>query len=241
MSNCIDLFINDYYMSYGILKWVSWDMERAPHLLLCGQTGSGKTYMAKLLLAKTYLATKCELYIADYKSDSDFDWLCNLPHFYRYTQCHNALEDFYVRFTQRQNGVDKQRHPIVFFFDEWASYCNASDKKILEEDKKKLGILVSLGRSFRCHIIISQQRCDAVYFGTFRDNFSGMMVGNGSEESRKMLFPDYAKNIPADRTRGTGYVSFNGCKPIAFTVPSIRRPFYVHRLIKEAVSTRSNS
>ena len=184
------------------------------------------------------MATNCEIYVADQKSDTDFQFLEGSKHFYRYPECGKGLHDFYNRFQQRQNGTDKDRHPLVLFFDEWSSYCNAGDKKSIEEDKKLLGILVSMGRSFRCHVIISQQRADAIYFNQFRDNFS-LCIGmsNLGQQSREMLFPDYAKDLLPDRTRGTGYLSMNGEKPVAFFTPPIKDIYRVHRIIREAVDT----
>lgn len=146
------------------------------------------------------------------------------------------MHEVYNRFQQRQNGNDKERYPLLLFFDEWSSYCNAIDKKQSEEDKKILGILVSLGRSFRTHVLVSQQRGDAIYFNQFRDNFSMCVgMGNLSDESRRMLFPDYAKELLADRQRGTGYVAFNGQKPIPIFVPPVKNHFRLERILQEAV------
>lgn len=237
-STLIPLFLNETYLSHGINKWVLWDMEQAPHGLVVGQSGSGKTYACKEILAHVSIETNCEMYVLDYKADTDFDFLAGYKRFYRYTECRNGLHDFYNCFLQRQNGTDKERHPLLLFFDEWSSYCNcnAADKKQSEEDKKILGILVSLGRSFRCHVIISQQRADAVYFNQFRDNFSMCVgMGNLSDESRKMLYPDYAKELSPDRQRGTGYAAFNGQKPIPIFVPPVKNPFRLERLLQKAV------
>lgn len=236
MSNEIDLFLNETYLSHGITKWVSWGMEQAPMALCVGQSGSGKSYCCNYLLAKLYLATKCELFYLDYKGDVDNNYLVSSKRFYRYSECHDGLSAVYNRFIQRQNGTDSSRHVIALFWDEFSSYCNAGEKKMVEEDKKKLGILVSMGRSFRIHVIIAQQRADAIYFNQFRDNFSLCIgMGNLSDESRKMLFPDFAKDLNPDRTRGTGYLSFNGTKPIPIVVPKIRNRMLVQNAIRNAV------
>jgi len=232
----IPICLNEAYISHGINKWVLWDMEKAPHGLIVGQSGSGKTFTCRQILAHTYIETNCELYVLDYKSDTNLDALTGSKRFFRYTECRSGLHDFYNRFLQRQNGNDKERHPLLLFFDEWSSYCNAIDKKQSEEDKKILGILVSLGRSFRSHVTIAQQRGDSIYFNQFRDNFSMCIgMGNLSEESRKMLFPDYAKELLPDRQRGTGYAAFNGQKPIPIFVPPVKNPFRLERILQEAV------
>ena len=239
MSNqLIPLFLDENYLHYCINMWITFSLDRCPMGLVVGPTGSGKTYTSIQLLTRIRMVTNCEIYVADQKSDDDFLFLKGSKHFYRYPECRKGLHDFYNRFQQRQNGTDTDRFPIVLFFDEWSSFCNASDKKSIEEDKKLLGILVSMGRSFCCHVIISQQRADAIYFNQFRDNFSLCIgMGNLSDESRKMLFPDYAKDLLPDRTRGTGYLSRNGEKPIAFFTPPIKYINRVHRIIREAVDT----
>lgn len=235
-GTAVPLFLNEPYLSHGINKWVLWDMEKAPHGLVVGQSGSGKTYCCKQILAHTYLETNCEVYVLDYKGDTDFDFLTGCKRFYRYTECRNGLHEVYNRFLQRQNGNDKERHPLLLFFDEWSSYCNATDKKQSEEDKKILGILVSLGRSYRLHVIVSQQRGDAIYFERYRDNFSlCISIFNISEESRKMLYHDYANLLLPDRQRGTGYAAFNGQKPIPIFVPPIKSPYRLERILQEAV------
>lgn len=232
----IPLFLNDNYLSHGINKWVPWDMEKAPHGLVVGQSGSGKTYACKQILARIGLSAPCEIYVLDFKADTDFDCLIGCKRLFRYTACRTGLHEFYNRFQQRQNGNDKERYPICIFWDEWSSYCNFVEKKQLDEDKKILGILVSLGRSYRCHVIISQQRGDAIYFERFRDNFSAVIgMGNLSDESRKMLFPDYTKELSPDRQRGTGYAAFNGQKPIPIFVPPVKNPFRLERILREAV------
>lgn len=233
----IKLFLDEKYASHGINKWISWDIEISPHVLIAGQSGSGKTYASKILLAKISQSFKCEIYVCDMKSDRDFNYLEQSKNFYRYDKCKEGLDIFYQNFIMRQNGKDVTRSKKVLFFDEWSSYCNAGEKKKIEEAKKKLGILVSLGRSFNCHVIISQQRADAMYFNQFRDNFSlAIGMSNLSDESRRMLFPDYASNMQADRKRGTGYMSFNGNEPIPFIVPKIRNRLLVESLIREATS-----
>lgn len=235
-SQLIPLFLDENYLHYGINRWITFSLEHSAMGLVVGPTGSGKTYASIQLLTRIRIATNCEIYVADQKSDDDFLFLEGSKHFYRYPECGKGLHDFYNRFQERQNGTDKDRHPLVLFFDEWSSYCNAGDKKSIEEDKKLLGILVSMGRSFRCHVIISQQRADAIYFNQFRDNFSLCIgMGNLSDESRKMLFPDYAKDLLPDRTRGTGYLSRNGENPVAFFTPPIKDINRVHRIIREAV------
>ncbi len=79
-----------------------------------------------------------------------------------------------------------------------------------------------LGRSFRVHVIISQQRADAAYFNTARDNFNLVVgLGNLSEESKNMLFHEFKIEIHPNRKQGTGYLVTNGTNLTAIQVPTI--------------------
>lgn len=125
---------------------------------------------------------------------------------------------------------------LVLFFDEWASYCNILDKKAVEEEKKKLSTLLMLGRSFRIHVIVSQQRADAQYFGTARDNFNLVIgLGNLSEESKNMLFHDFKEQMQSDRNLGTGYMLTNGTNLTPIIVPTINSMEKLHRTIRQGV------
>lgn len=132
----VDLFLDERYLSHGITKLISWNIEQASHCLICGQSGSGKTYSANILLTQLSMATHCELFLCDFKSDTDFDYLDRAPRFFRYLDCRNGLNSFYDRFLKRQNGTDKERHPLVLFYDEWSSFCNAGEKRRLKNIKR---------------------------------------------------------------------------------------------------------
>lgn len=233
----VPLFLNEKYSSHGIIKWITWDMEQAPSAIVVGQSGSGKTYACIQILAQVSRLHKCLIFVCDYKSDRDFEFLSGTKNYYRFTTCREGLRNFYRLFKGRQEGTDNDRTCSILLFDEWSSYCNSGEKKEIEEDKKILGILVSMGRSFNCHVIISQQRADSIYFAQYRDNFSlAIGVSNLSIESRKMVFPDYASSIPPDRSRGCGYLAFNGQEPIPFIVPRIRNMRVVEHLLREATN-----
>ena len=59
---------------------------------------------------------------------------------------------FYNCFLNRQSGKDNNRNFLLLVWDEWASYILSLDKKVAEEEKKKLAILLMLGRSFNVHV-----------------------------------------------------------------------------------------
>jgi len=234
----IPILLDEAYLKLNIEKWLMWEPDKAPHAIIIGNTGSGKTYFSTLFLGKISLYdTNTEIFVCDFKGDNDFSFLTGCKNFYRFMECADGLAQFYKRFEKRQQGQDSSRSMLVLFFDEWASYLNFQDKKQSEEEKKKLSNLLMLGRSFNVHVIISQQRADAQYFSTARDNLNlAVGLGNLSEESKEMLFHEYRKEMPPDRERGTGYMLTNGTDLRAIVVPRINDFEKLHRTIKKAVS-----
>lgn len=233
----IEILLDDELLNFGVPRYVSWDTEKEPHIIVVGNTGSGKTYLSKLILGKI---SKCipesHIYVCDYKGDKDFEFLANATRFFRYANCQEGLQRFYDDFLLRQSGADISRTPKFLFFDEFASYINSLDKKAVEEEKKKLSSLLMLGRSFDVHIIVSQQRADAQYFATARDNFNlCIALGNISSESKEMLFNSYKKQMKSNRRQGTGYMLVNGTDFKAVQVPRITDVNKLHNAIKEGV------
>ncbi len=235
----IPILLDEKLLVLGICEYIRWFPNQAPHAVIFGSTGSGKTYCCLLLLGKIALyEPDSQLYICDFKGDDDFEFLNGCPRFYKYNLCADGLQDFFNQFKERQNGNDKSRHMLVLYFDEWAAYCNnIEDKKTLESEKRKLASLLMLGRSFNVHVIVSQQRVDAVYFNTARDNFNLVIgLGNLSEEAKNMLFHEFKKNMLPDRQRGTGYMLTNGANLTPILVPAIRNWEKLHETIKRGVN-----
>lgn len=233
----IPLFLSEKHLKYGMQKYVVWNPSKAPHAVIFGNTGSGKTYAMKLMLARIAKMEKdAQFYICDYKGDSDFSFLGSAERFYRFTECEKGLETYYEQFRKRQSGEDSARYMLILYFDEWASYIMNMEKKKAEEEKKKLATLLMLGRSFRVHVIVSQQRVDASYFNTARDNFNLVIaLGNLSSEGKEMMFHEYKDQMKADRRQGTGYMIINGMEFTSIVVSKISNMNLVNTYIKNAV------
>ena len=233
----IELFLQENYLNHGIRKYTLWNPTKAPHTVIFGATGSGKTYATKLMLGRISMyCPDSQFFICDFKGDSDFCFLHDKNRFYRFLDCKKGLADFYVLFQKRQSGEDNHRNMLLLFFDEWASYILNLEKREAEEEKKKLATLLMLGRSFNCLVLVSQQRVDATYFNSSRDNFNMVIsLGNLSTEGKEMMFREFKDQMKPDRRQGTGYMITNGTDFTSIAVPSISDMNRLNHCIKQAV------
>lgn len=228
----ISLVYDASFQQAGIRKYISWQYTRFPHMVIFGATGSGKTYLLKIILGRIGLhIPDSELIVCDFKSDDDFSFLCGLENFYRFTDCMNGLDRAVQILKLRQSGTETDRHFFCLVFDEWASFLGSLDKKSAENAKQKLSMLLMLGRSFNIHVIVSQQRLDAVYFNSARDNFS-VVIGMGtlSKESVEMMFSEYKDIIIRSKTQGQGSMVL-GNHFYDIIVPDVHK----HRALQDAI------
>ena len=174
-------------------------------MVIFGSTGSGKTYLLKLILGRIALhIPDARMTACDFKGDDDFSFLGGCASFYRFTAVQNGLNSFHDLLHRRQGGEDKTKHHFLVF-DEYASFLNSLDKKQAEAAKQALASILMIGRSFNLHVILSQQRLDAMYFGNARDNFSAIIgMGKLSRESADMIFADYKDVLNRNKPRGEG-------------------------------------
>lgn len=236
MNGKLPLFWDAVLLRAGVRYPVVWDYEHFPHLLVVGSTGSGKTYAVKLIIGRiSKFLPGASVTVADFKAD-DFTFLRGCSRYYEFTDCKQGLDDFYNSFLARQQGNNLDRSFSILVFEEWASFLlNHLDKREAEEAKRKLSTLLMLGRSFNCHILVSQQRADAQYFSTARDNFNTIIaLGNISKESAAM-FGFNRDSMQPVRQLGGGYMLTNGTDLQEIQVPSIRDPAKLNRAIQTLV------
>lgn len=205
-------------------------------MVIFGSTGSGKSYALKIILGRIAKHTPdAELLVCDYKSGMDFNFLDGLENFYRFDKCLEGVEYALGLLGGRQHGQQKGRHFFCLVFDEWASFINSLDKKKSEYAKQCLSTLLMLGRSFNVHVIVSQQRVDASYFNSARDNFSvALGMGPLSKESVEMMFSEYRDVIARNKPRGHGSLVL-GSQFKGIIVPAVRDMGRLEDTIKGAV------
>lgn len=209
----------------------------APMACCYGATGSGKTYLVKLMTGKLVKYGKAKLTVCDGKGGGDFDFLKGCER-YAAIEVTDVFDNFYQSFLARQKGEDESRDIMCLLFDEWSAYLDSLDsKKEVEAQRKKLGQLLRLGRSFHVHVIVGQQRMDSTYFQGFRENFNIVIgLSNLSKESRDMFFSEYKEQMEPDRARGTGYMTVNGASFTPVAVPKVNDLDKLHRAILAGVT-----
>lgn len=220
-----------------MLRSVPIDFKKTPHSLFVGGSGSGKTTALKLLLGKVALyEPQAKAILCDFKGDKDFSFLGGCDHFYRYDNVTTGITTYFEMFRKRQSGEVTSRAPRFLVIDEYASYLNYLDKKDAEDVKKKIAVLLMMGRSFNCYTLVAVQRCDADYFGKARDNFSLIIaMGTLSKESSQMVGLDRETAIPVTAIGG-GHIVFNGSQQVAIQVPKVKDLAKLNRAIYELVS-----
>ena len=237
ISNLPKIGFDEDFLRNNIKKVVAWDFPHLPHILIFGGTGSGKTYCLKSLLGSVAMfVSKAKVTICDYKAD-DFSFLEDRENYYAFNDCYEGLTAFFESFQKRQRKEDTSRNFRLLVFDEWAAFVGNLDKKESDNAKKMLSTILMLGRSFNYHIIISQQRADAKYFDTARDNFSIILaMGNISKESVQMFFSDYKEEISHDRKRGMGHIYIDGEGVKKIIIPPVRNEgklkFFIRKIIR---------
>jgi hypothetical protein len=240
----IPFLLDEQAFKLGFQRWIEIDFTATPHVLWCGRTGSGKTVAAKLLLARTILLAPptlqpVELYVADPKGDTDFDFLDGLPRFYRGDNAPQGLIDFFGEFRKRQSKEDVSRNLRVLFVDEFASLLNLlDDKKSKESAVKTLSLLLMLSRSFRCSVQLATQQPSAEAMGNSgnREQLGAVcLLGDSGSQTQQMLFDgdsrEAMKSFGHVGGRATGWLSLNGGIAQPVRVPRVSDMAKVDKVI----------
>jgi DNA helicase HerA-like ATPase len=238
----------------GFNRWLEVDYSVSPHALWCGRTGSGKTVAAKILLARSVLLAPpqlqpVEIAVIDPKGDKDFNFLEDLPRFYRGRAAPNGLENIFEDFLRRQSGEDTSRNLKIAFVDEFASLVNLiEDKKAKEAAQRKLSLLLMLSRSFGFSIQTATQQPSAQTLGNSgnREQYGQVvLLGDSGNETQQMLFDadsrEAIKSFGSIGGRGVGWCSINGGIAQPARVPKVQDFNKLDAAIKRGVENSNKT
>lgn len=234
----IKLAYSTELLEKNIKRYIKWEPEKYPNLLILGNTGSGKSYFLRLLVARIVKhIPDSRLYICDYKNEFIGE---PAPGFYGYKNVLAGFEDFYKVFDERLSSGNPDRSFSLLLIDEYISWLSSLEKKDAEEIKKRMATLLFMVRSLNMHVVLGCQRAMAENFSYgSRDCLNVTFLGSPSKESiRSFATGDEAEMI-TPCTQGHGFVLFEGRPPKAITVPSYNAEAVQSLIIEKLKSQES--
>ncbi len=214
--------------SPGAVRPIPIDFDKSPHVVCTGGSGTGKSVASMLISAKVARIPTSQLYILDYKNDTDtFGFLhghgpgCR---YWRFEACMDGLNEYYERFQVElaaDTGPGGPRPVRWLWIDELASWLLNIPKKDAESARSKIASLLMLGRSRRYLLLTTVQRASAELFAQgSRDNYN-ICIGMGalSKESAATLGFSREDFLPPAQV-GDGHMIVNG-NQIPIQVPYI--------------------
>ena len=220
-----------------LMKDVTWDYIKEPHLLIGGGTGGGKTVVLMTIiyaLAKIGFVDICD------PKNSDLAGLKRIPVFHGrvYTSKEDIIQCFKEnvafmekryklmssspKFQAGRNFTHYDMTPKFILVDEWAALMAKIDRdySLQSELMEYLSQLVLEGRQAGVFIIFAMQRPDGEFIKTaLRDNFmKRLSVGHLESTGYDMMFGDANKTkefkkldeINGVKVKGRGYIANNG-------------------------------
>ncbi|MBO4941450.1 MAG: DUF87 domain-containing protein [Clostridia bacterium] len=184
----------------GLLKDISVDLNKIPHILIGGSTGSGKSFLLKHLLLQCF-KKGAEVHIADFKGGVDFyrKWREKCTFIMDKTKLLEDLENLINELERRKkiltetscsnikvyNGLFLYAglKRIIFACDEVAELLDKTglskeDKELISQIENKISIIARQGRAFGIHLILATQRPDAnILPGQIRNNIDYRVCG----------------------------------------------------------------
>lgn len=206
-----------------LMKNLSWNYKRAPHVLITGNTGGGKTYLLEYFIISMKKMGAVVKIVDPKRSD-----LYNLRHLLGesnvayaagrvmqiFREAVKEMEERYAKLDGMPLGSDYEvlgLPPVFLIFDEFVAFIQKLEK---EDGKKIMSYLTSIvleGRQAGIYLVFATQRADAEYLpGAIRDNL-GLRVALGGLEKAgfRMTFGDVDRNLEKFEP-GHGYVYVSG-------------------------------
>ena len=178
--------------SGGAIRPLPIDFDKFPHFLAQGGTGTGKTLTCLLVTAYISRLPGSQVFILDFKNDVDTFKFCHGKdcRYWRFLDCEAGLDEYY-NLLQSELASDENSGPRPvrwLWIDELSSWLSNSDRRVAEDIRKKVSIILNLGRRRRFFCMVSVQRASASLFDQARDNFQVCYTaGNTSKEAAAAL------------------------------------------------------
>ncbi|MFL6979871.1 coupling conjugation protein ConQ [Bacillus inaquosorum] len=246
--------IDDAVAENGVLplmKHISWQFDKLPHMLIAGGTGGGKTYFM-LTIIKACVGLGADVRILDPKNADLADLEEALPKKV-YSQKNGILMCLRKSVDGMMERMDEMKQmpnyktgenyaylglkPVFIFFDEYVAFMDLLDMKERNEALSYMKQLVMLGRQAGYFLVLGAQRPDAKYLADgIRDQFSfRVSLGLMSETGYGMMFGDVDKAYVNKKETGRGYANVGTGSVLEFYSPIVPKGYDFMSSIKNAL------
>ncbi|MCY9374493.1 ATP-binding protein, partial [Bacillus sp. T17B1] len=236
--------IDDAVAENGVLplmKHISWQFDKLPHMLISGGTGGGKTYYM-LTIIKACVGLGADVRILDPKNADLADLEEVLPKKV-YSQKNGILMCLRKSVDGMMERMDEMKQmpnyktgenyaylglkPVFIFFDEYVAFMDFLDMKERNETLSYMKQLVMLGRQAGYFLVLGAQRPDAKYLADgIRDQFSfRVSLGLMSETGYGMMFGDVDKAFVNKKETGRGYANVGTGSVLEFYSPIVPKGY----------------
>lgn len=246
--------IDDAVAENGVLplmKHISWQFDKLPHMLIAGGTGGGKTYFM-LTIIKACVGLGADVRILDPKNADLADLEEVLPKKV-YSQKNGILMCLRKSIDGMMERMDEMKQmpnyktgenyaylglkPVFIFFDEYVAFMDLLDMKERNEALSYMKQLVMLGRQAGYFLVLGAQRPDAKYLADgIRDQFSfRVSLGLMSDTGYGMMFGDVDKAYVNKKETGRGYANVGTGSVLEFYSPVVPKGYDFMSSIKNAL------
>ncbi|MCY9343112.1 coupling conjugation protein ConQ [Bacillus inaquosorum] len=246
--------IDDAVAENGVLplmKHISWQFDKLPHMLIAGGTGGGKTYFM-LTIIKACVGLGADVRILDPKNADLADLEEVLPKKV-YSQKNGILMCLRKSVDGMMERMDEMKQmpnyktgenyaylglkPVFIFFDEYVAFMDLLDMKERNEALYYMKQLVMLGRQAGYFLVLGAQRPDAKYLADgIRDQFSfRVSLGLMSDTGYGMMFGDVDKAYVNKKETGRGYANVGTGSVLEFYSPIVPKGYDFMSSIKNAL------
>lgn len=247
--------IDDAVAENGVLplmKHISWQFDKLPHMLIAGGTGGGKTYFM-LTIIKACVGLGADVRILDPKNADLADLEEVLPKKV-YSQKNGILMCLRKSVDGMMERMDEMKQmpnyktgenyaylglkPVFIFFDEYVAFMDLLDMKERNEALSYMKQLVMLGRQAGYFLVLGAQRPDAKYLADgIRDQFSfRVSLGLMSDTGYGMMFGDVDKAYVNKKETGRGYANVGTGSVLEFYSPIVPKGYDFMSSIKDSLA-----